>query len=223
MWNDGQRERERDRDRQRQTDKTEVILALRNFTNVHKRGLSLVTMHYFVMRCATILTKLRMHYTILMSAHQHFTCSRRSWQMCTALKAPLLKPLPSFVSHSQFHMIQDIILNKNASFFLLNAATIAEYVMNNWIYRKDFRGMIFNWHYWKGNLFRKDLNIDLHNYLCRLLYVHTHIYIYVCVCVRKYLFIDPFIQSGNHPVLYVCTYTLHTGCFRRKRKYFGRW
>jgi len=189
-------------------------------------------MHYFVLRCATIATKLCMHYTIFMSAHQHLTCSRRSWQMCTALKAPLLQSLPSFVSHSHFHMIQDIILNKDASIFLLNAATIAAYVMNNWIYRKDFRGIIFNWHYWKGNLFRKDLNIDLHYCLCRLFYVHTHththIYIYcvcvcVCACVRKYLFIDPFNQSGNHPVLYVCTYTLYTGCSTRKRKYFRKW
>jgi len=121
-------------------------------------------------------------------------------------------------------MIQEIILNKDASIFLLHAETIAAYVMNNCIYRKDFRGMIFNWHYWKGNLFRKDLNIYLHNYQCRLFYVHTHththiyIYIYICVCVcvcvcgracvRKYLLIDPFIQSGNHPVLYACTYVL---------------
>ena len=52
--------------------------------------------------------------------------------------APLLKPLPSFVSHSQFHMIQDIILNKDTSIFLLNAKTIAAYMLNTWIYQTDF-------------------------------------------------------------------------------------
>jgi hypothetical protein len=166
-----------------------------------------VTLHYFVRRCATFVTKLCMHYTILMSEHKHLTYNRRSWQMRTALKAPLLKPLPSFVSHSQFHMIQDIILNKDTSIFLLNATTIATYMLNNRIYWKDFTGMMFNWHSWKGNLFRKDLNITyLSTYVGSSTHTHTHTHTHMFVCVLKYLFIGPFIQSGKHPALYVLTH-----------------
>ena len=166
-------------------------------------------LHYFVLICATVVTKLSMHYTTLMSEHRHLSYNRRSWQIHTALEAPLLKPLSSFVSHPQFHMIQDIILNKETSIFLLNAITIEAYMLNNWICRKDFTGMIFNWHSWKGNSFRKDLNIDLHEYICSLFYVHIYMYMCVCVCVSKYLFIDPFIHSRNHPALYLCTYALY--------------